>query len=883
MAHHNAPPPGPTPGRRIPRFCRLLLDAAAPLVPPGRRERWREEWEGELWHHCDRGGDRGPALALRCLGAFPHALWLRKEQWRPATVARDLRFAIHSLLRRPTFTTVAALTLALGIGGNTAIFSLVDAVVLEPLPFPDAGELVMVWERSPRGNATNVVNPANFLDWQEQSTGFEAMAAFLPTTANLTSGTEPEELQILWTSPEITRVLGIQPVIGRGLRPGEDARGGGGVLVSTGFWQRYGGGDPRLVGQTLTLNGETMEVVGVLPPEAEVLAPNASIWLPVRIPDTRSGRSLRVVARLRDGMGVEQARAEMVAIAARLEEAYPENNDNWSADVQPLADHVVGDVRGALLTLLGAVAFLLLIACANVANLLLGRAAGRRQELALRTSLGATRSHLVRQLLTESAVLAALGALGGLAFAVLGVRWLVAAVPPDLHVPRLDSVSVSGTVLLFTLFVTALTTVLFGLLPALDASRVDLSTSLREGGRTGTPGASAGRLRSGLIVAEVALSLMLLVGAGLLGRSFSALVAVDPGIRAENVVTAFVNLRGTRYPDDASRMAFLTELQERMRVTPGVVAVGTNSFLPMSGVGSATSYYPNDRPVPAPGDRPAANMRFVTGDWLAAMGIPLLAGRLITDEDRRTTSGVVVVSEALARSHWGDRSPIGKTLTVGWGDDPSMEIVGVVGNVLHEGARAGARPTIYVPWQQLSNFPFAAIAVRTAGESESVTRSLREAVSAIDPDLPLTRVRTMEDVAAAAVAQPRLTAFLMGAFATLALLLAAVGIYGVMAFSVSRRVSEMGIRMALGAGSRDVVSLVVGEGMKLALVGVLIGGAAAAFGARAMSSLLFGVGTTDGLTYLATTGLLLGVALLACYLPAIRATRVDPVTALRQE
>ena len=873
--HRDGPPvPGP---------CRWMLDLAAPLVPGPDRERWREEWDGELWHAGLDGRAGRMALALRCFGAFPHALSLRRQEWKPEMIARDLRFALRSLMRRPTFTAVAVLTLALGIGGNTAIFSLVKEVILEPLPYPGAEELVMVWE-SPlnRGNDTNVVNPGNFLDWREQNTVFDGMAAFLPTTANLTGLGEPEEIEILIASADLTRVLGVNPVLGRGFRAEEDLGESQVAVASYGFWQRRGA-DPDMVGSSITLNGESVEIVGVLPTEAQVLEPGAELWVPIEVPKRRRGRSLRVVARLRDGVTVEQAHAEMVTIAARLEEAYPDFNDQWSANVQPLGEHVVGDVRGALLALLAAVGFLLLIACANVANLLLGRAAGRRQELALRTSLGATRGHLVRQLLTESAVLAALGAVGGLILAAFGIRWLVASVPDDLTIPRLASAGLDLQLLLFALGVAVVTAVLFGLLPAWDAVRSNLSSALREGGRGGTEGRSSGRLRSGLIVAEVALSLMLLVGAGLMGRSFAALLAVDSGIQVDNVITAQVNLRGARYPDPQARMAFITEWQDRMRAAPGVTAVGTNSFLPLTGVGSATSFYPVDRAAPDQGDRPVANMRFVTGDYFEAMGIALLAGRVVDDRDDRTQRPVVVVNRTLAQAQWADESPIGQRVSIGWGEDTEAEVVGVVADVLHEGVREGARAAIYVPWQQLDNFSFAAIAVRTAGDPTSTVRALRASVEAIDPNMPVTRIRTMRDVSAAAVAQPRLTSFLMGAFAVLALLLAAVGIYGVMSFNVSRRINEMGIRMALGAGASDVVGLVVGHGMRLAVGGVALGVVGAVFASKTLEGLLYQVRSTDVATYAGVAVVLVGVALLACYLPARRATRVDPVTALRQE
>ncbi len=885
------------PGSLTPGLCRWILRLASPLVPGPDRARWRSEWEAELWHAsrdeppASERGARRPvprpgslALLARCLGAIPHALWLRRQDWRPEMFVRDLRFALRSLARRPGFAAVAVLTLALGIGGNTAIFSLVNQVILKPLPYPDAGRLVMVWEHQlTRDRTHNVVNPGNFNDWREQSTVFAGMAAFVQTTANLTGSDDPEEIPLVYSSPELFSVLGVDAAYGRVFSAGRDDQESGVVVVSHGFWQRKTGGDPEFVGSTLTLNDRVLEVIGVLPPDVDVFSASAEMWHPYVIPTERSGRSLSVVARLRDGVTVEQATTEMRTIAGRLEEAYPDFNDGWSAHVQPLTEHVVGDVRSALLTLLAAVGFLLLIACANVANLLLGRAVGRRQELALRTSLGASRGRIARQLLTESAVLAGLGGLGGLAVATLGIRWLVAAIPGDVRVPRLGAVAVDGELLLFTLGIAAVTALLFGLVPVVDAARADLAPALRGGGRGGGDGRVTGGLRAGLIVAEVALSLMLLVGAGLMARSFSEMLAVDSGLRPENVVTAQVNLRGARYPEPSDRMAFFTELQSRMEDVPGVVAVGTNSFLPLTGVGSATSYYPEDRPVPPSGERPAANMRFVTGAYFEAMGIRLLGGRFVGDEDGPDRPKVAVVNQTLARAHWGDESPLGKRVSYGWGDDEGAEIVGVVADVLHEGVREGARAAIYIPWQQQRSFSFAAIAVRTAGDPAVTGRALRDAVAAIDPELPLTRLRSMEDVVGAAVAQPRLTTFLLGAFAVLALLLAAIGIYGVMSFNVSRRVNEMGIRMALGARGADVVGLVVRHGMKLALIGVALGILGAAFASRLLASLLFRIAPTDVVTYGGVAALLVGVALVACYLPARRATRVDPVTALRQE
>lgn len=870
--------PFDTPGARL---ARRLVTLASFLVPRHRRRAWREEWEAEIWHHD------GPGLVLRSLGAFVHALSILIHHWRFDMLSMDLRYALRRLIRSPGFTAVAVGTLALGIGAVVAIFSVVDAVLLAPLPYDEPDELVAVWEWNvPRDRRRNVINPGNFNAWRERSRSFDAMAALFPNRLVVAGAGDPEEVDAGMTTANFFRVLGLEPVLGRSYTPEDLEAGDRPAVVTNRFWQRKLGGNPAAVGRTLSFNGQSAVVVGVLPPVYVALAEGMDLFLPMDFsamtPD-ETGRSGRAVARLAPGVEIEGARAELRAVAARLEDEYPEVNAGWSVSVVPLQEDVVGPTRPALLTLLGAVGLLLLIACGNVANLLLARGAGRRRELAIRRSLGAGTGRLARQLFTESGLLAGAGAGLGVGLAYLATRAASRGLSEAFPLPRLAEVSVDGRALLVAVGVAVLTGLLFGLAPVLQARRLEPGEAMASGGRRGADEGTGSRTRGALVVAEVALSVMLLVGAGLLARSFQQLVSVDAGIQARGVLTAKVNLAGPSFQDPGERVRFHDELRRELEALPGVEAVGMNVFLPLDGPGAATAYRPLDRPRPAPGEEPVTEVRMIHGDYFRALGIPLLRGRTLEPGDRADGRPVAVVSRALARESWPDENAVGKRLAYSWGTWEEVEVVGVVGDVRSTRLDLPPRPTVYVPYRQSAHFPFAALTIRTSGEAEALARSVEESVHRVSPEVPVTELRSMEQVVSASVARSRLTTVLMTAFAAVALVLAAVGLYGVLSYTVSRRVGEMGIRMALGARSGHVLGLVVRHGMTLALLGAALGLVASYFGTRFVESLLFQVPATDPATFAGVAAFLLAVALAASTVPAWRASRVDPSEALRTE
>jgi putative ABC transport system permease protein len=595
-----------------------------------------------------------------------------------------------------------------------------------------------------------------------------------------------------------------------------------------------------------------------------------------------SGRYLRAVARLKPGVGLSQARAEMELIAGRLEQSYRDFNAGWGANVFLLQEEVVGDIRPALLVLLGAVGFVLLIACANVANLLLARAATRQKELALRTALGASRGRLIRQLLNESLLLGVIGGTAGLFLAYWAIELLIKFNPGN--IPRLEEVALDGRVLAFTLAVSVLTGLIFGAVPAFQASKPDLNESLKEGGRSSAGGAGHRRVRSIFVVSEVALALVLLVGAGLMIRSFIKLSQVDPGFNPDNLLTARVLLPGSKYGDNPKRAAFFQQAVERIETIPGVQAAGAISWLPLVGLGSATSFWVDGRPEPPPGEKPVTDVRVITPGFFAAMGIPLIKGRIFDEHDTAQSPRVLIINETLAREFFPDEDPIGKRLIISW-DRPALpdEIIGVVGDVRLTGVDGQVRPAIYWPHARQSSYSAMAFAVRTTSDPLAVAGSFVSEIRAIDPEQPVADIRTMEEVVSTSISRPRFNMLLLGLFAGVALVLSAVGIYGVMAYSVNQRTHEIGIRMALGARSTDVLRLIVGQGMVLALAGVAVGLAGAFFLTGLMASLLFGVTATDPWTFAGISLLLAGVAFLACYIPARRATKVDPMVALRYE
>jgi putative ABC transport system permease protein len=810
------------------------------------------------------------------------------------TFLQDIRYGVRVLARHRGFTAVAVLTLALGIGANTAIFSVVNELLMRPLPFRDAERLVMLWEISSEGRHQNSTSRANFRAWREQSTAFEGMAAFSDQRLSLSGGGDPEEVSVQFATPELFQVLGVEPILGRALMP-EDARPGTPdiAVLSYAIWQRRFGGNPGVVGQPITLNGVPYTVVGVLPAgfqwhirKKSSTGRPAEIWTVLTMPTSgpaTNGRFLSTVGRLKPGASLEQAEAEIKTIAARLEQDAPNFNTGWGAEVIPLREQFVGNVRTALLILLGAVGFVLLIACANVANLMLSRAAAREKEIALRTALGAHRLRIIRQLLTESALLSVLGSLLGLVVAWWGTRALAAISPRDLV--NLQGVGLNLPVLAWTLVISLLTGIIFGLAPALEATRLNLNDTLKEGGKgTGGQGTRSRRLRGALVIAEVALALVLLASAGLLVKSFLHLQRIDTGFDTENVLTMVVRLPDGKYREDHQVVAFFGQATERIRALSGVSKVGIVNYLPLyGGPGTSTGFTVEGRPAPLPGQEPATNVRVIDPGYLGAMGVPLLRGRNFTDIEASEARHVVLISESMAQQDFPGEDPIGKRISVDMFDEPRQtEIIGIVGDVRYDSLTDEAEPTVYFPHPELT-YSFMTLVVRTVGDPAEMAPAVQRELREIDPDQPVSDVRTMNQVMADTTARARFNTLLLGLFAGLATLLAAVGIFGVMNYSVTLRTREIGIRMALGAQPGLVLMLILREGLLLTLIGIGIGLAGALVLTRIMSGLLFGVGATDPATFAAIVLLLAVVSLIACYIPARRATRVDPLVALRYE
>jgi putative ABC transport system permease protein len=808
------------------------------------------------------------------------------------TFWQDLRQGARSLLKHPTFTIVAVITLALGIGANTAIFSVVHAVLLQSLPYRDADRLVTVWERNrTRGNPQNVINLGNFFDWKDRNRVFEDMATFFDLTSNLTSGGDPEEIPSQIATPNLFNILGVSPFMGRSFTEDDGKPGAARVVaLSYGLWMRRFGGDPQIIGRKLILNGVETTVVAVMPANfnwhvraGSMTRKIAEMWAPWQIDRTatqRAGRFASAVARLKPGVTPEQAQAEMNIIGGQLEIQYNEFNANWGVNVVPLRAQFAGEIRLALLVLLGAVGMVLLIACANVANLLMARGAARQREIAVRAALGAGRWRIVRQLLNESLLLAGLGGLAGLALAYWGTDLLVSLAPPDLR--NLPQVKINAVVLAFTLGLSLLTGVIFGLAPALEATKLNLSESLKEGGKS-AGGMRARRLRGSLVILEVALAVVLLVGAGLLIRSFARLQRVDPGFDAHGLLTMKVNLPVRKYNTDQKRIDFFRRAIAQMQSMPGVESAGAVSFLPFAAPHAGTLVEIDGRPKLPPGQ--GLNTGVIVSDmnYFRTMRIPLKRGRLFTDQEAAEMRHVVVVNEAFARVNFPGEDPLGKRVTIYMKDDNRpCEIVGVVGDSKHMNLDAEVQPMSYWPHPELT-YSGMTFVLRTRDEPTAVANAARNVIRSLDPEQPVADVRTMESLIGISVARARFNTLLLTIFAIVALLLAGVGIYGVMAYSVAQRTREIGVRMALGARASDAVWLIVRGGMALALVGVAIGVAASYGLTRLMKTLLFEVSATDPLIFAGIPLLLALVALLACLIPARRASKVDPMIALRYE
>jgi putative ABC transport system permease protein len=867
------------------RFWLWLIRFIGLIVPQRLRADWRQEWEAELRHReallaeWDRLDGRNKLILLwRSTSAFWDALWLQPKRWEDE-MFQDMRFGLRMLLKHPGFTLIAVLTLALGIGANTAIFSVVNAVIIRPLPYPEPDRLVIL-DEVPPGGGQFAIAPGNFVDWRDQNGSFVGMAAFQRMSLNLTGHGEAELLPGLRLSANSFALLGIKPARGRDFLPEEDQTGYNRVVIlSYGLWRRRFGREPDLVGKMLTLNGNSYTVIGVMPPDFRFFE-GIEVWTPLALTSReRTSHDLNAFARLKTNVSLEQARAEMGAIAGRLAAQYPRSNDDWGIRLTPLRDKVVGPIQPVLLALLGAVAFVLLIACANVANLLLARSAVRQREVAIRAALGASRRRVIRQLLTESLLLGVVGGVIGLLLAVWGVNFLRVLTPASLGA---ETVAIDGRALGFTAIVSLLTSVLFGLAPAVQAASPNLSESLKEGGRSGIEGRGRNRTRSLLVIAEIALSLALLINAGLVIKSFIRLLQVDPGFESEGLLTMQLSLPNAKYPERSSQAAFFQQLTEKITALPGVASAGAASTLPFR-IDEVQEFIIGGRPPITPGKEPSANYYAVSDDYFRAMEIPLLKGRAFTERDTKDAPRVAIISESLARRHFPDEDPIGKRMDISKGGFGTWrEIVGVVGDVKHYGLDSQTTVQIYEPYLQVT-YPSMNLTVRTTGDPREIAAAIRSQVAAMDKDQPVANIRTMDRIVSDSVGRQRFAALLLALFAGVALILAAVGIYGVMSYYVEQRTHEIGIRMALGAERRDLLKLVVGKGMLLALIGVMIGLAAAFALTRLMSNLLFDVSATDKVTFAATAVLLTSVALLACWIPARRATKVDPIVALRSE
>ena len=798
---------------------------------------------------------------------------------------RDLALAVRILRRRPGFTALAVSVLALAIGANSAIFSVFEGVLLRAPAFEDPGRLVFVWEARPaRNQIRNVVASYNYARWRERARSFIGIAAFTHSRVNLTGGGDPEQLDAARATGNLFAVLGVRPFLGRALAD-EDSRPQASpvVVLSEGFWRRRFAADPGIVGRSLVLDGRPTTVVGVMPQSFQLPAGKAA-WLPITLDqelrDSWRGRWLTVVARLAPETTLAQARDEMARLHEDLARELPAYNTGWTTNVFSLPADLVRDVRPALTVLMGAVSLLLLVACANVANLLLARALSREREVAIRSALGASPGRLVRQLLAESLLLGVLGGVAGLLLGAWLLQGLLALLPAEVRL--VAHVGLNPAVLAFTAAVSLASAILFGLVPALQQARPSLVPALKEGGQTRGASHARRRLKAALVVSEIALSLVLTAGTGLLLRSFWRLANVDPGFRPQGVLTVPVGLPDRTYPTAERQAAFIREAVARASRLPGVESAAAMSATPLGGGGSATRFRVLDRPVPPRGEEPSTNVRIVTPGLFRTLAIPLLAGRDFDERDVAGRPAVVIVSRGLAREFWPDKNPLGQRVSLSWDGWTEAEVVGVVGNVRFNTLDRDMPRVMYWPQAQLAN-AFMALLVRTSGPPLSLVPAVRQELAALDRDLPPGRFRTLDEVAAGSLDQPRFLLRLLAAFALVALALAAVGVYGVMSYTVGERIPEVGVRLAIGASPGDIVRLILGEGLALGAAGIAFGLVLTAAGAGALGTLLYEVPPRDPVSLAAVAALLLLATLAAAWLPARRAARTDPLKALRAE
>jgi putative ABC transport system permease protein len=862
-----------------------LIRIIGVVVPRRLRADWRQEWEAELryretllseWDKLDWRNKLD--LLWHSLGAFADALWLQPKRLEEE-MFQDLRYGVRMLLKNPGFTLIAVVTLALGIGATTAIFSVVNAVLLRSLPYQNADELVALYSTNTRGEGEWAISPVAYLNLKKQNSVFTEMAAVdnRGWAANLTGYGEPERLLGYKVSGNLFHWLGVAPALGRAFLPEEDRPGANRVVLSHEIWRRRFGGDADLIGRAINLNGDSYTVIGVMPADFRFFT-RTDVWTPLAFTpadEQFDAGCLEVGARLKAGVPIEQARAEVNSLYLRQL-----NNPNSDSRVslKPLQEIWTQNVQRMLWILFAAVGFVLLIACANVANLLLARASVRHRELAIRTALGAGRLRVVRQLLVESAMLAVLGGACGLLLAHWGIQFLVGGLPEYLALTnsRIAMLKLDAQALGFTFALSFLTTIIFGLLPALNSSKVNLNEALKEGGRSDTRGRGQNRLRSLLVVSEMALAMILLVAAGLMLKTFWRLNHVDPGFSPAGVLTAQID---PTYREFDEVVEFYRQLLERVNAIPGIQRAGIVNSQDFTGSFTIDEHPPAPEAIQDE-QRPSAAHKQVSGDYFRSVGIPLRAGRFFNDRDVKGAPLVAIIDETLARRHFPNENPVGKRVRF---MNVSREIVGVVGATKFYSLRGESPPRIYLPYQQDNWWSMTLVVRAQAGDPVNLIPALRRELAAINPNLPIHTFRLLEEAMAEWSASDRFSAYLLGAFAALAALLAAIGIYGVMSYAATQRTHEIGIRMALGAQSRDVLKLVLKQGMLLALAGVALGLIASFWLTRLMMNLLFEVSPTDLPTFVAITSLLTCVALVACYIPAWRATKVDPLVALRQE
>jgi putative ABC transport system permease protein len=869
-----------------------LIRAIGVIVPRRLRSDWRHEWEAELLYRESQLAEWDNLnwrtkldLLRRSLGAFWDALLLQPRRLEDE-MFQDLRFGARMLLKAPGFMLAAILSLAIGIGATSAIFGVVNGVALRPLPYREPERLVRLWQNKVIAGVTGIaVSAGNVNVWRNQAQSFETVAVFSSTVSVITGEAEPEQIPGASVSHDLLPMLGYQPAIGRHFLPEENKPGAANVaIISHKLWQRRFGGDPAILGRSITLDHTNQfTVIGVMPPEAG-FPDKTEFWTPEKVTatDRHDIRRLSALARLKPGVTAQTAQNEVSQINGQLKQRIPDDFEGWETELQPLHDSIVGKVRKPLLVLFGAVGFVLLIACANVANLLLARASARQKEMAMRAALGASRLRLIRQLLTESVMLAVLGGAGGLALAQLAVKALIALNPPD--VPRLAQVNLDGRVLAFTFFTTLLVGIIFGLAPALHSSKPDLNSALKDSAAAG-----GGRrwfrrfgFRDLLVVAQTALAVVLLAGAGLLIKSFVKLRQVELGFTPANVISLTLAPPFSRFPKGYSRADYYRQMMDSLKTMPGVDAVAVATSPPTTGAFMNAPVLIAARTEPDNAEAQRAFVSVVSPDYFRAIDNPLKLGRLFTDDDNESSPRVAIINETMARTYFAGTNPVGQRIFFKGEPDKQMEIVGVTADVKQFGLDQENKPGLYQPYRQIDVRSLNLI-VRTSAEPAAIIPSLRRRVLSEDKFTAVTRVRTLDELVSDSVAQPRFYTALLAIFAALALALAAVGVYGLMAYSVSRRTHEIGVRMALGAEAGRILRLVIGQGLTLILAGVAVGLAGAFALTRLMSGLLFRVSATDPAVFAAVSLTLIAVALSACISPARRATRIDPVVALRQE